>query len=562
MGIERMVTDLYKFLKSDVTDKQLFEATDKAYKSDTVYLKESKLPADLSQIKDPKGEIQSLSEEKKEKETSGDVKPAEQTDEVALSKVEKDAEKKTENIDKLTDPQAAVKAAEKMKEGKLPADLSQVKNPDEEVYQLAEGETEEPLTALPDEDSAKRVVNKVGTGKSRYEKNQKGQFTVYTKETKACKDCDVKVTGVKVEGAKSAKDVIKKQQESKKIKEETTTEMPAPAIGKVPNVKANVNVDVPVSPVVSANPDNKDGSDVKGEVNVSADADKVANANPDNKDSANIVKEDIGTSPDEIDPIKQGPDKGEQQTKKSDTVSNSAGNDEVANAGPTVAGDAPKDIDPVKQGADKGEKQTQASQSTSKKNENTTTEPTKGEVKAKEKVPEVDATTKTDVNMKAVNNANPDNKDKAQVAGEVNTTNSPADKVANANPDNKNKDGLVSEEVDVVVTADGQGVTVTQDDAGATTVTTNPSVSAEVVTDVSNTEHEMEETPEEEEFEEELAPEELEVAEKLFLADYLKGKKQLSEKERKFIKETRSIKLPKKAWERVHAKVATLKGKK
>lgn len=574
MGIEKMVNDLYKFLKTDVTDNKLFEATDNAYKGDIQYLKEGKLPDDPSLVKDPAGDIQKLAEDKKEdkekkkeeKEAAkeekkaakeaGDVKPAEMTDEVAKSKVEKQADDKTPGIEKKTDPLAVVKDAEKMKEGKLPADLSQIQKPEEEIYMLSEAEVETPLTELPDEETAKKIVNKLGVGKSRYEKNQKGQFTVYTKEAK--KE-EVKVTGVKVEGAKDAKDVIKKQQESKKIKEDATTE-PTPAevkAAEVPDVDDKNDVNVDAAPISKANPDNKDKGAVAGEVSNDADVSKVVNANPDNKDAAGIVKEDIATSPEDIDPIKQGADKGEQQTKKAEPVNKGADNQYVGKAGPTVAGDAPKDIDPVKQGADDGEKQTQASQSVSKKNENATTEPTAGEVKAAA-VPDVDAKTNTDVDAGKVTKANPDNKDKKEVGGEV-KNDAGVDKVVKANPDNKDAAGIVKEEVEVTVNADGKKVDVSTDASGATTVTTNPSTSTEVTAEVPAVPAaEVAVEPKEEE----LPAEELEVAEKLFLADYLAGKKKLSEKEQKFIKETRSIKLSKQAWERVHKKVAQLKGKK
>ena len=211
---EKIVNDLYKFIKSDVTIDKLVESNKIAYPTD-----EGKLPADPSQVKAPDKEIKMLSEEekkKKEKEASSETPPAPITDKSKETKLEKEMNAATPDVDKKSDFEVAagVKKDKKADEGKLPADPSQVKAPDKEVQAMSEGETEKPFTTVSDEEAAKVIVGKMPG--SRYEKNKEGGFVVYVKEEKTSEPKDKKVTDT-VPEVKAEKGVDKLTNEEKKV---------------------------------------------------------------------------------------------------------------------------------------------------------------------------------------------------------------------------------------------------------------------------------------------------------------------------------------------------------
>jgi len=172
MSREKIVNELYKFLREDVTVEKLFEADAIAYP-----VEEGKLPADPSLIKTPEKDIQLLSEEEKSK-----IAPAAVTDEPAETEVEEEMEEETPEVEELTQDEETgeapeVKAADaKVKdekkiepkvtsvkkekaenEGKLPADPSLIIHPDKDIQTLAE---ETVLTTVSDEIVAKDISSK------------------------------------------------------------------------------------------------------------------------------------------------------------------------------------------------------------------------------------------------------------------------------------------------------------------------------------------------------------------------------------------------------------------
>jgi len=254
---ERIVNDLYKFIKTGVTMDQLLESNKTAY-GDVV---EGKLPADPSQVKTPDKEIQLLSEEekkeKKSKEASSETPPAPMTDKSKKTKLEKEMDAATPDVDKKSDFEVAagVKKDKKADEGKLPADPSQVKAPDKEVQTMSEGETEKPFTTVSDEEAAKVIVGKMPG--SRYEKNKEGGFVVYVKEEKTSEPKDKKVT-----------DTVPEVKAEKGVDKLTNEATPAPA---------EVKKEEPVAEEKTSEPKDKKVTDTVPEVKAEKGVDKLTN---------------------------------------------------------------------------------------------------------------------------------------------------------------------------------------------------------------------------------------------------------------------------------------------
>lgn len=218
MNNESLVNSLYKFIKGDATMEKLQESNLKAYPVGVQNLSEGKLPIDPSEIKDPTGDVQILSEKEKkitqksaEKESDAAVNKdietagAGKTEEPELTDLQKEAAKETP-VDKLTqnkDGEDPLKAKSKTKEekkitpevtgvtkeNKLPDDPSQIKDPIGDVEKLAE---EKCLTTVSDEKVAKDISAKYPG--SRIVQDQQGkQYMVMVKEEKHACQCQ-KVT--------------------------------------------------------------------------------------------------------------------------------------------------------------------------------------------------------------------------------------------------------------------------------------------------------------------------------------------------------------------------------
>jgi len=227
MGREKIVNDLYKFLKEDVTVERLFEADNVAYGD---VLNEGKLPADTS-VATP-DQIQPLAEEKEDKESKDTAEnPEIKTDNAGVTpepeetKVSADLDKQTPNVDKLTqdkdgkDPliepdkvkeekKEEVKVTDVKKEkteneGKLPADTS-VATPDQ-IQQLAE--SGEDIFTVSNEQAAKKIQAKFPN--SRYEQNTEGTWTVYVSEKKECEKCKGKKCECVIEKTKGQQNAWK-----------------------------------------------------------------------------------------------------------------------------------------------------------------------------------------------------------------------------------------------------------------------------------------------------------------------------------------------------------------
>jgi hypothetical protein len=196
---------------------------------------EGKLPDDPSAVKDPEKDIQALAEgeKKEEKGAVETAKPAAVKEEPVTTKIEQDMHAATPDIAAKTDVKAAAGMAQKTDEGKLPDDPSAVKDPEKEIQMLAEGER--PFTTVSDEAAAKEIMGKFPG--SRYEKNQQGAFTIYIKETATTEPKAEKVSDT-VPEVKAEKNTDKLTNEDKVAEEKTTEPKAEKVTDTVPDVKA------------------------------------------------------------------------------------------------------------------------------------------------------------------------------------------------------------------------------------------------------------------------------------------------------------------------------------
>jgi hypothetical protein len=202
-----LVNSLYRFLKEDVTEKQLFEA-DKGIKipeSKVIDLEEGKVPKDPST--NPEGYMGDLKEkedEKKEKKeekgVAGEIPPAPQTADNKNSKAEKELAKETPELKdndvlKKQETQGAEqKEVEKEKvkknEGKVPKDPSG-DNPENKKDLKEAQPKEKELTTMSDENAAKQLASKYAGGRVVPDAQGK-QFIVMVPESTEIKEEDAK----------------------------------------------------------------------------------------------------------------------------------------------------------------------------------------------------------------------------------------------------------------------------------------------------------------------------------------------------------------------------------
>lgn len=184
-----LVNNLYKFLKEDVKDEQLFEADKKIRRPEmkVVDIGEGRLPGDPST--DPEGYIGDLREEKdkeedkkkSEKGVAGEIPPAAETDDNKDSKVEKELAKETPELKdskalkqqeeqgegKDGDEQlkaAGKKEVEVTKEGRVPKDPT-ADNPENKKALKEATPREKELTSMSDEASARDLAAKYPGGR-------------------------------------------------------------------------------------------------------------------------------------------------------------------------------------------------------------------------------------------------------------------------------------------------------------------------------------------------------------------------------------------------------------
>jgi len=182
-----LVNNLYKFLKEDVTETQLFEADKKIKIPDsTVFTIEGRVPTDPAT--DPNsGEYMGALKEK-EKDSKGEVPPAKETEENKETKLEKDLEKETpelednEALENQETQGAEQKEVEKRKtEGRVPRDPSS-DNPENKGDLKEDAPREKELTTMSDEQAAKELASKY-TGGRVIPDAQGNQFIVMVPES-------------------------------------------------------------------------------------------------------------------------------------------------------------------------------------------------------------------------------------------------------------------------------------------------------------------------------------------------------------------------------------------
>ena len=189
-----LVNNLYKFLKEDVTETQLFEADKKIKIPDsTVFAIEGRVPTDPSV--DPNSEEYMGALKEKEKDAKGEVSPAKETEENKETKLEKDLEKDTPELEDnkaLEDQEtqgAEQKEVEKKKtEGRVPKDPSS-DNPENKKDLKEDAPREKELTTMSDEQAAKELASKY-TGGRVIPDAQGNQFIVMVPESTELREND------------------------------------------------------------------------------------------------------------------------------------------------------------------------------------------------------------------------------------------------------------------------------------------------------------------------------------------------------------------------------------
>jgi len=538
---KNLVHGLYKFLKEDVNEEQILEATEKRKQPSTevIDIGEGKLPYDPSS--DPEGYMGELREK-----DGGEVPPAEETDKNKETKLEKELDKETPELDK--DPtlqkqaeqgkgkapgkelkSAGVTNVEVVKgveEGKVPSDPSS-DNPENKGDLYEQGEGEKELTVVSDEETAKEIAGRYQGGRVVPDPQAKKYIVKVPESTEISEDEeDDDEMGEEMQEKdepESAKELGYKNDQGDFMKEEVdeasgqqqaVPKMQADQGAQVDNVQKDKSQE--------ANPDAKAQAGKPGAKSVDQQAVPKTDAAPDADvdDVATQAVPDKDLNPDATKKVgspKASPVDGQQMKSAADQGADVEG----------VSKPQEEDMNPdakKQAGSDGGKSVDQQS------------------------VPKTSVS--QDARVDSVKTCN---------CGE-----------ACEGTCEETKE--VEEGVDVAISTDDKDVMVSAQD-GQTTITTSDK--AEAVEEIPMEEPMVEEPPMEEPVEEEPPMEEepvsdeedeiimsaesvQEMAEKLYLVKHLKEKKELTEKEKAFITATESVELSEKNKKLVDEKLAEL----
>ena len=562
-----LVNNLYKFLKEDVKEESLLEADSKIGKPITdVFAIEGRVPTDPSS--DPEGYMGDLKE--KEKESKSETPPAEETEDNKDTKVEKELDKETPELDK--DP-ALQKQAEQGKGKKGEEQIKAAGVADVEVVKENKADLQAKF------DRAKKDLHKAAEeGNRDAQEDAQYRMDKYSRELKELGEGRVPADpssdnpenkgDLKEDAAEKELTVVSDENTAKEIaaKYQGGRVIPDP-------VNKKFIVKVPESTVVEDVDEKEDQQDVpKTDVKQGARVDDVQ---PDSQ------PEESGDADTQAGSPEAGADDG-QQVPQTD-VQQDAKVDDVAPSGvPDMTPDATSKAGSPAQGAADGQ---QVPKDTAEKGVDlpgvdtiTVKEDAKSQAGAvPAKSVDDQAVPKTEVSL--------DNKtDDVKTASVADKELKPDAKKKVGNPKQSPKQGqvvpktdaqqgakidnvgkapavaqeAVEEDVVVSVATDDKEITVA-DVGGQTAVSTVDKDAIEPPVEEPTPEPAIEEIPTEEEEEVIMSDEEAtEMAEKLFLAGHLKEKPKLTKAEKEFVAKVESLQLSVENKKLVEAKLAKM----
>ena len=564
-----LVNDLYKFLKEDVNESNLFEADSNIKKPDsTVIAIEGRVPTDPSSDNpENKGELK----EKEGKEAKGEIPPAEETEENKETKVEDDLEKATPELEDNKALEDQEKGTVEADEGRVPADPSS-DNAENKGDLKEDAPREKELTTMSDEMAAKELASKY-TGGRVIPDAQGNQFIVMVPESaelveevdesKASDKAAEEETATKITKAASSLlrkihkataldalndviDNIEKSATSGKINAEQETRLNAAAARRKEAIKDNP--EIPAEEPTAAEEDaieecvvEKQSGQQQAVPKTSVTPDiSLPGTGTDKKADADVnAKSQAGT------PGKKSVD---QQATKTDVKADANVDDVKTHSVPD------NDLNPdakKKVGSPKGAKTQSQQVPKTAASAKISTGPDQKAVKENEEVAEGDGDQQQDVPKTTVDQGAKIDDVKPCSCGETCTCEK------------------VEEEVSVSVQTEDGAVDVSTDGATTTVTTSTNGDEAPVLDELPAEEIPAEEIPSgdpvadiELEDDDVIMSDEsvLEMAEKLLLTGHLKNKKGLSDKEKAFVVATESVKLSEKNKELVEKKLKELQG--